>query len=304
MSNERSAAEVSWMSGLARRGARSLSRPFRRATEDFVRGQLTGNGAFRDRGGQPDLYYTFFGLECAAALGLPLPADAVAAWLETFGTGQGLDLVHLSCLTRCRRRLAGSPSPGAADLTILERVEGLRWPGGGYRLRAADERDSVYACFIAGLTRAEWGLEVDDPAGIRECLRRFRAADGSWADVPDLPAGTVTVTSAAVAMLLQLDGKADPAIAAWLRGRLHPCGGFLPCPGAACPDLLSTATALLALLLLDAPREPFQEKVREYVEATMSEQGGFTGHLFDPQPDCEYTWYGLLGLGLLEGALP
>ena len=304
MSSERKVPEVSWMSGLARRGARSLSLPFRRATADFVRGSLDDCGAFRDRSGQADLYYTFFGLECAAALGLPLPADAVAAWLEAFGTGEGLDLVHLSCLARCRRRLAGTPTPGATDRAVLERVERLQVPGGGYRLRAADGRDSIYACFIAGLTRAEWGLEPEDSAGIRECLRRFRSADGSWADVPDLPAGTTTVTSAAAALLLQLDGKADPEIAAWLRARQHPCGGFLPCPGAACPDLLSTATALLALVLLDVPLEPLRNAAREFVEATMSDRGGFTGHLFDPQPDCEYTWYGLLGLGLLGGGLP
>jgi hypothetical protein len=87
--------------------------------------------------------------------------------------------------------------------------------------------------------------------------------------------------------------------------RLHELGGFAAAPGAPAPDLLSTATALLALSdgsLRDAGAlERARRPCLEFLDAVWDERaGGFRGNVLDDVVDCEYTWYGLVALGILS----
>ena len=68
---------------------------------DYLRSQLTPAGGFSDRAGNPDLYYTVFGLEGLFALRADLPIAQVLGYLKSQGAGEQLDFVHLSCLCRC-----------------------------------------------------------------------------------------------------------------------------------------------------------------------------------------------------------
>ena len=65
----------------------------------FVRSRLAQPGGFADRHGQPDLYYTMFGLLFAAATEMPIDLNAMERYLQNFAP-QTLDLVHLASLTR------------------------------------------------------------------------------------------------------------------------------------------------------------------------------------------------------------
>src|SRR5260370_25142905 len=85
---------------VARLAPKSLGAPAP-LVPDYLRSQLTPAGGFADRAGNPDLYYTVFGLEGLIALRADLPANQVAAYLRTFDDGPNLDLVHLGCLARC-----------------------------------------------------------------------------------------------------------------------------------------------------------------------------------------------------------
>src|SRR5258708_34124527 len=66
---------------------------------EFLDREQSG-GAFRDRSGNPDLYYTVFGVEGLRALSADLPATT-PEYLRAFGAADGLDLGHLSCPGRC-----------------------------------------------------------------------------------------------------------------------------------------------------------------------------------------------------------
>ena len=92
----------------------------------------------------------------------------------------------------------------------------------------------------------------------------------------------------------------DPAIADWLLNRCHPQGGFFATPEAPIPDLLSTATALHALVGMKADIEPVKEKCLYFIDTLWSSQGAFFGNWEDDALDCEYTYYGLLALGHLS----
>ena len=69
--------------------------------QNFLTNQQNSDGGFQDREGKSDLYYTVFGLDALAAFQAEPNLDAVEKFLRTLGEGEELDVVHLSCLTRC-----------------------------------------------------------------------------------------------------------------------------------------------------------------------------------------------------------
>jgi len=67
------------------------------------------------------------------------------------------------------------------------------------------------------------------------------------------------------------------------------------------PDLLSTASALFALDTLGQRLNGRADEALSFVAGQWLECGGFSGHTLDDTADCEYTYYGLLSLGVLGG---
>ena len=78
---------------------------------------------------------------------------------------------------------------------------------------------------------------------------------------------------------------------------LHPA--FPPAlPGL---DLLFFGETWSALQILRYPLDEIKESCLALIEEMWDDCGGFYGHIFDNTPDCEYTFYGLLSLGILMG---
>ena len=250
------------------------------------------NGAFRDRSGTPDLYYTVFGLECLRALSAELPA-ATPVYLQTCRPDQ-LDLVHLSSLARCWANVARDV-PGAD--AIAARIEAFRTSDGGY---GASGSGTLYGCFLAMGVYQDLRLPLPDAEGLLDCVHKLRAADGGFANQAGSPVGLTSATAAAVGLLRYLDQPVPSEIGDWLVQRQHSSGGFLAAPAAPIPDLLSTATALNALASLRPPREPARETALDFLDSLWTTRGGFLGSWADEGLDCEYTYYGLLSLGYLS----
>jgi hypothetical protein len=144
-------------------------------------------------------------------------------------------------------------------------------------------------------------MVIRDQRALIRCFDSLKTKDGAYADQPGLSFGTTTVTAAAVVLLSYLGEKVDPSVGKWLVLRHSKHGGFLATPNAPIPDLLSTATALFALQTLRYPLEEIKEPCMTFIEKMWADCGGFHGHIFDTTPDCEYTFYGLLSLGILMG---
>src|SRR5688572_21442791 len=66
----------------------------------FLLQHQNSDGGFEDRAGGSDLYYTVFGLDALIALSQSADTRKVADYLESFGSGESLDFVHLCCLAR------------------------------------------------------------------------------------------------------------------------------------------------------------------------------------------------------------
>lgn len=255
---------------------------------DFLNGEQR-DGAYRDRSGNPDLYYTVFGLECLRALSAKLPA-ATPEYLRTFGHGEDLDLVHLSSLIRCWANVA-------RDIPIAPDLERFRTADGGYGLSGPG---TLYGCFLAMGTYQDLRLPIPNADAFLTCIQQLRAGDGAFANHVGAPLGQTSSTAAAVGLLRHLDEPVPREVSGWLQRMQHTSGGFLAAPAAPIPDLLSTATALHALASLKTPLDPMREPALDFLDTLWTTRGGFLGSWADETLDCEYTYYGLLALGYLS----
>jgi len=254
--------------------------------EAFVRSQINPDGAFRNRAGDSDLYYTVFGIESLVALQAEVPVEIVAGYLRTFGKGEGLDFVHLACLARCWAGIARHPEAAIAD-AILNRIEKFRTQDGGYNQSDDASEATSYAMFLA-------------LGAYQDCGCTMPALDRLLDALEDLQEQDVTpVMAATVTVLRQLGRTPDTAFAEWLLQRNLPTGGFFAISGAPLPDLLSTATALHALAGLHVPFDGLREPCLDFVDSLWTNRGGFYGNWSDDAIDTEYTYYALLSLGHL-----
>lgn len=266
---------------------------------DFYLRRLNPDGGFQNRAGDSDLYYTVFGLEGLAALEHEMPPGA-PAYLTRFGAGDGLDFVHLTCLARAwatARRSGASPEIGAA---LLTRLEAYRAADGGYSVAPDAELGTPYGAFLALGAIEDLRTEPADPDRLLASVLRSRAADGGYANHEGAAAGSTPATAAAVMVMRHLDREPEAGVADWLLARAHADGGFFAAPGAPIPDLLSTATALHALVAMHADISRIKEPCLDFVDTLWTNQGGFCGSWLDQALDCEYTYYGLLALGHLS----
>ena len=267
--------------------------------EKFFRSQLNADGGFRDRSGDSDLYYTVFGLEGLIALGFALPAET-AGYLRRFGNGASLDLVHLCCLVRCWASLSGAAAPPFDVEAVTRRLESFRMAGGGYNTQLDSGEPTAYGSFMVAAAYQDMRLAIPDPDGLARSLWRLRSEDGGYSNQPDQDAGLTPSTAAAATLLRQLGEEIPAGIGAWLLARCHAEGGFFAGPFAPIPDLLSTATALHALLGIKVSFESIKEPCLDFVDSLWTNQGAFYGNWMDDAADCEYTYYGLLAVGHLS----
>lgn len=269
------------------------------AVVSFVLGSLREDGGFAGRSGESDLYYTVFGTECLRALDADVPVDRIAAYLERFGDGASLDLVHLACLARVwvaldPRRL----EPPARD-AILSRIESRRSRDGGYAREPDAAAGSAYDAFLALAAYQDLEREPPDPGRLAGSVKALRTRDGGYSNEPHRERGSTPATAAAVTLLRHLQEPVDRAAASWLLDRRDASGGFRAAPEAPMPDLLSTATALHALRAMGVSLFGIHESCLDFLDSLWTARGGFRGVWADPEVDCEYTYYGLLALGSL-----
>lgn len=264
----------------------------------FLHSQLNGDGGFRNRFGDSDIYYTVFGLEGLIALASAIPAKTTG-YLRGFGNGEDLDLVHLCCLIRCWASVCGVSALPLDVAAVTRRLEAFRIIGGGYNTQLDSDEATAYGSFMVAAAYQDMRLPIPDSAGLARCLRRLRSSDGGYSNQSGQGVGLTPSTAAAATLLRQL-GEAVPAgTAGWLLARCHAGGGFFAGPFAPIPDLLSTATALHALAGIKASFESIKEPCLDFVDSLWTNAGAFYGNWMDDAADCEYTYYGLLALGHL-----
>jgi len=283
----------------AARGARSyLPAEMLEETRSFLRRQQGAGGGFIGRGGSEDLYYTVFGIDAMHAAGIEPDAGPLGSFIRSFGDGNGLDFMHLSCLARCRAR-ALPPDPAVA-VRVSRRIEEYRSLDGGYNPQKGAGRGSIYGCFLANAACEDLGIATPEPAKLLKSVLSLRMEDGYFANEWDIDLASTNASVGALLLIRRLGGQPDLKSVEWLMEQRHEAGGIRAGPLAPFPDLVSTATGLFALHECDSdPGARFREACVALIEA-LWQDGGFAGHLLEDAADCEYTFYGLLSLGCLS----
>ena len=288
------------MQRAAAAGVRALGRRAS-SVHDFLMSRVGPDGGFKGRADQEDLYYSAFGAEALIALEAE-PPKKLPDFLRSFRTGDGLDLVHLSCLARCWTALPTTGLEARVRRALRRRLATFSLPDGGFAPVAGGAGSTAYACFLGAGACEDLGVELRGRKRFIQCLEHFRSADGGYANEAGARFGLTPLTAGMVVLRHHLGEPLDAGACGWLLERCLRRSGFAAARGVPIADLLSTATALHALSLdprsLDAVREP----CRRFVNSVWRpKKGGFSGHALDLVVDCEYTWYGLLALGHISG---
>ncbi len=264
----------------------------------FLRSQQRGGG-FADRKGEADLYYTVFGLEGLLALQEPLTVEEHVDWLRRFGSGEGLDFVHLCCLARCWAALKHAGVTEEQRVSLAARVEAHAASEGGYHVAKGRQWGSAYGCLLAAAAYEDVGLPLPRQDRLKSCMDALRSRDGGWTNEAGLPLGIAPATAAALSLYRRMGWEVPGDSVEWLKRCFVESGGCKAMPAAPMPDLLSTAVALHGLSGAQADLEGVREPCLNFLDSLWSNAGGFHGNWTDHTLDCEYTYYGLLALGHL-----
>lgn len=267
----------------------------------FLVSRFNPDGGCRGRSTASDLYYTMFAEDALWALDCA-PPEALGSYLDGFSRDPPRDFVHAICLIRCLSCGRATPTPAGDFHELLELVEDGRTPDGGYHPNSSSVHGRISTSYLAMLAYDACGKR---PPASGECLDFIDSLlleDGGFSDERGGRRGSVPATAAAVVIAFFL-GETVPAGALnWLLTCLDAGGGFRANQGALFADLLSTAVALYALRLGQADLSGFRDSCLEFVRSLWdTERGGFRACEADDVLDSEYTFYGLLALGVLSG---
>jgi hypothetical protein len=265
----------------------------------FLRSRLLAEGAFMNREGKADLYYTVFGIEGLLALQQSFPKDQIASWLQQFGSGDDLDFVHLCCLARSWAALDGKALSDDTRQAMAAHLERHR-AGTGYHAAQGKDQGSAYGCLLAAAAYEDIGLPLPDEAGVKACMDELLCPGGGWTNEKMLLLANAPGTAAALALYRRMRWDVPAPSIEWLMNCRQPDGGFLAFPKAPIPDLLSTAVALHGLAGAQVDLSRVKEPCLDFIDSLWSAEGGFHGNWTDHTLDCEYTYYGLLALGHLS----
>lgn len=261
---------------------------------EFVRSQRTDEGAFMNKSGQPDLYYTVFGWILSYVLMIPSDSKKNNAYLADLDS-DSLDLIHYAAYMRCRmiqQWMDGGKMKlifkafFSAEIKALEDFCGV----------PHNDIQSPYTQFIWLCLLEDTGNRIKNKREILNSLALYHAETGGYMNTIDGLTATTNATVAALAIKGQLDGYRDNADVHYLYNLQDSSGGFAAAKASPLPDLLSTATSLYMLSCYGMKPK---YAARDLIEAHWLDSGGFSATLMEDKSDVEYTFYGLLALGAI-----
>jgi len=306
-----------------------LSEDAQNQIKSFLGSRKNGDGGFINRAGKADLYYSVFGYTLALILDFKLDVLKERKYLKRLKQEEKLDFVHSVCFVRCdfllhlidlRQRSGLSASKFlsiffAKDLILGRIVKSLRnncsqllWEleenianDGGYNHdKKAAARSTIYANYLMWTLYQDLQIEQDVLDEITDANRSLRAENGSFANEENSADGVTSSTAAG--LIMSSDSELEEIVKTkdWLKQMLTKRGGFKAAEGVPVADLLSTSTALLALQLTGENMQAYAENSVNFINLHWDESGGFFGSIADMTCDVEYTYYALLGLGVLS----
>ena len=262
---------------------------------------LDGNGGFRGRKGQGDLYYSAFAVRGLFLLGFlddSFLLPRISVFLERQNTRPDLTPVDILSWTFCSalvNAVVGQEFSQERVDALLARWEHFRRADGCFASTERSEFSSTYTTFLSAiffelLGRSERICSI--PVG--PILER-RRPDGGFTELPPLKQSGTNPTAAAVA-LLHILGTPLPEhlnTVDFLCRCQQPSGGFLAHQKILVPDLLSSFSAVSALYDLGASESVNHTALQNFALKLRAPDGGYFGMSLDQHTDVEFTFYGM-----------
>ncbi len=298
-------------------GIRRLPEEVRERHRAYLCTQQSAEGAFVDREGGADLYYTGFGLRALAILDALTPevSGGAAGYLRASLASKATVVDFYSLLYSCLLLqvnagidlLADSPADWPQRVSVT--LESFRVADGGYGKATGANAGSTYHTFLVGLCHELLQAPLPHPQEMVAFIHTRRREDGGFVEIGAQRKSGTNPTAAAIG-LLQLVEEDHPGTALsaevregvidFLCAMQSSEGGFTANTRAPLADLLSTFTSLWTLDQLGALDQIDRQAALAYVRAIERPEGGFHGGVWDEGHDVEYTFYGLGVLALLH----
>lgn len=246
-----------------------------RDLKNYVGGRMHFSGGFKDKAENPDLYYTLFGTFLSEALDLKEILMKTRQYVENEIRNNEPAGIHLYCASILASKLSTDKKLKAF---LRERVR-KNLDDGLVKQPAYGMFVTMLACYYSG-----------DYKGLFKVRRHLKSQPGN----ETLPSTVI----AALTVLQHAFGRPTGDLLNKLMEFYNNQGGFRAVKRAPVSDLLSTAVTLYACRYAQQDLRTIKPECLNFIDSLYHE-GGFGANMMDPEPDIEYTFYGLLALGSL-----
>lgn len=290
------------MIGLLENALALLDDQGREEVLQFILGRQNTDGGFCDRGQSSDLYYSLFGLLILKAMenqGIAYQENHPKDESLSFKKEQDLISASLLQLKKFTQRQAALKVPGFIEKCCLVLLQSELKLKRITRFRSMislgrtfwKERASInlsYRSFVLFLT-------LDAVLPIAAFIKR---PAGKMMKQTILNEHSPCSEVAAKVFLYKMLQKENSKEVGLLHSFAAPTGGFKAFNHLGRADMLSTAVALFALKYADSDLRLIKPSSLEFIQSNYS-AGAFLSGDGDMTEDVEYTFYGLLALGVL-----
>lgn len=245
--------------------------------KEFIRSQQDNSGAFINRGGKPDLYYSLFGCWISDAINLNEQKIKLLDYAERAILDEN-KLVDRYALLLIRLALKEKQIHKPNSFFFLKTF-----------FNSNQQLNPAYRAFL-------FLLSFDAFYGHRKLLYFLLKAFLKYYRVPDEVPCSFRAAWLMAKQIVGLDVKDDSQL---LFDYYEKGSGFKSFQDADSADLLSTAVALFALKKAGTELRKITPDMLEFVQQNF-DKGAFLAGNGDQTRDLEYTFYGLLILGTLS----
>lgn len=242
----------------------------------FVKASQTPSGGFADKAGSPDIYYSLFGCFLAEALDMPELIHPVSGFLNSWIEHNKIEGIYLHCASILSTKL------GNDELQMSFLLSEVR-----ERLTHDEPGRPEYNAFLSLLSC----YYLQYYKGLYLTGRKLK----NVMKQEEMPSPVLSASLVLQKSFARPVEKIEKKLYSFYDGN----GGFRATANAPIADLLSTAVSLYALHFAGSRLSIIKPACLNFVDSHFNE-GGFCGTILDPDPDIEYTFYGLLALGSLS----
>jgi prenyltransferase beta subunit len=294
--------------------------------QQFISSCKHQNGGFIDKSGKQDIYYSVFGYTLSYVFQTEINYHNEKNYLNSIDQSK-LDFVHLVSFIQCvflietfnflnKNPKIGKIFLGSGFISnqlkntinkkiakehvhLFKRIEDYRANDGGYNQNEINAKHStIYANYLVSIYLKDFGLELDQNK-ISNIHKNRINKNGGFVNEFGSMSPVTTATSAALILQFISENSISKKSIEWLKNQQNKIGGFVAGEQLPLADLLSTSTAVLALNVTNNLNLINIQKCLQFIDLHWDKSGGFIGSISDSKPDIEYTFYALLGLGIL-----